>query len=344
MRMLVSLGTLHHPPEHVGYTASMAGLAARSQIEPAVLKRLLRLPAVASLVTSMEDEEVGFKYLSQDNRAEYPSMDVIGIVCNEVLRTASELPTWPRRSGCLEKPQRMLTHERNVPPFARSAATQSVPAVSTLESTRLDNFFRGMDALAGLFPFTGFYDLEAILERRFHPEERCDASNDQVLFVDVGGGSGIFLTSLLRAYPGLSPRRVVLQDSPPVVDLARLTSGLPPASIQDHDLFKLQPVRLARAYHLRSCLQRYSDEDCARILRQLVEAMSPHSKILVAENVMPNSVHGLVADPSEMTIRLCGGILRTFGQFDALFQAVGLRRAATHEDTSTNWALMEVVL
>lgn len=66
-----------------------------------------------------------------------------------------------------------------------------------------------------------------------------------------------------------------------------------PADVADrvqytvYDFFTEQPVRGAEVYFFRSIFHNWSDKYCVRILRNLVPALKPGSKIILDETVIP---------------------------------------------------------
>ncbi|KAI2866504.1 hypothetical protein CBS147320_4592 [Aspergillus niger] len=102
--------------------------------------------------------------------------------------------------------------------------------------------------------------------------------------VDVGGSSGFLSIALANAYENLS---FVVQDYKHTVDEGRaaLPSHLSErVSFQAHDFFAPQTVA-GDVYLLRHVCHNWSDENAARILRNLVPAMKSSSRILLVEVV-----------------------------------------------------------
>ncbi|GKZ79240.1 hypothetical protein AnigIFM56816_003125 [Aspergillus niger] len=102
--------------------------------------------------------------------------------------------------------------------------------------------------------------------------------------VDVGGSSGFLSIALANAYENLS---FVVQDYKHIVDEGRaaLPSHLSErVFFQAHDFFAPQTVA-GDVYLLRHVCHNWSDENAARILRNLVPAMKSSSRILLVEVV-----------------------------------------------------------
>lgn len=144
--------------------------------------------------------------------------------------------------------------------------------------------------------------------------------------VDVGGGHGGLLTTLLATYPSIA--KGILFDQPHVISEAR--AALDPAlegrvQLESGDFFTAVPAG-ADAYVLKWILHDWDDTACVRLLANCRRAMAPHGRVLAAE---------LIVDPdhsAELTYFLDLQMLvnftgkeRTAAEFQALYDAAGLR-------------------
>ncbi|KAL8701142.1 MAG: hypothetical protein Q9224_000636 [Gallowayella concinna] len=110
------------------------------------------------------------------------------------------------------------------------------------------------------------------------------------LVVDVGGNAGATSITLAKSFPAL---HFIIQDLKAPIETAR--SKLPelPADLskrietQEHDFFTPQPVKGADVYLLRMILHDWKDADAVKILKQLVDAATPNSRILIMDMVLP---------------------------------------------------------
>lgn len=104
---------------------------------------------------------------------------------------------------------------------------------------------------------------------------------------DIGGGNGSQITALLEQYPQM---KGILFDLPHVVERTRgriETAGLAErCELVAGSFFDSVPEG-ADAYLLRHILHDWEDEKALAILRNCHTAMSPHSKLLVIESVIP---------------------------------------------------------
>ena len=84
----------------------------------------------------------------------------------------------------------------------------------------------------------------------------------------------------------------------------------------------------AHIYYLRNVLHNHYDERSLVILRQIVDAMGPTSRVLIGEMILPATATA-GSDPfpffMDLNMFMEGGIERTEEQFTKLLGQVGLR-------------------
>ncbi|KAL2444816.1 hypothetical protein ABEF95_017277 [Exophiala dermatitidis] len=148
--------------------------------------------------------------------------------------------------------------------------------------------------------------------------------------VDVAGNVGHTAVAIARAtHPSV---RVIVQDLPKIIaratnpetsvlpeDLLRgeaeykseseslslsqsESASRPRISFMPHNFYLPQPIPSAAVYFLRMILHDYSDPWALKILRAIVPAMGPDSKIVIMDQVMPDTP-GMVPDPVERMMR-----------------------------------------
>lgn len=106
--------------------------------------------------------------------------------------------------------------------------------------------------------------------------------------------------ALAERFEGLS---IVVQDMEKVVEGA---DEQVPATLKDrvsfaaHDLFAPQDLK-ANVFYLRWILHNWSDKYCVRILRSLIPALRPDTRILIQDGIMPEP--GTVARWKEKDLR-----------------------------------------
>jgi hypothetical protein len=143
--------------------------------------------------------------------------------------------------------------------------------------------------------------------------------------VDVGGGHGYLLASILRAYPAL---RGLLLDLPPVVPGAqRLLSRLGLAERCDTlagDFFERVPPG-GDAYMLKNIIHDFDDERAGAILRSCRRAMSPGARLLIIQEVLPPGNAPSPGKLLDMQMLLIGGRERTEDEYRDLLRSCAFR-------------------
>ncbi len=145
--------------------------------------------------------------------------------------------------------------------------------------------------------------------------------------VDVGGGTGNLLTTILAAHPAVHG---VLFDAPAVAAAARMLveqRGLAGRVEFDPGDFFERVTTGADAYILSHIIHDWDDARSIKILGNIRRAMAPGGRVLLVEMVIPegNAFHpGKLLD---MVMLACtpGGLERTAAEYQALLAKAGLR-------------------
>ena len=144
--------------------------------------------------------------------------------------------------------------------------------------------------------------------------------------VDVAGGHGQVLTSILKAYPSM---RGVLGDLEHVI--AGAEQRIRALGLSDRcrteaiDFFKAVP-RGGDAYIMKHIIHDWDDEKSIRILKNIREAMNPGGRVILLDSVLPPANQpdfGKIID-IEMLL-MPGGRERTEEEFRSLFDRAGFR-------------------
>jgi hypothetical protein len=166
--------------------------------------------------------------------------------------------------------------------------------------------------------------------------------------VDVGGGHGMLLSSVLAVHPG---SRGILFDLPHVVDGARRalsgTGMLDRCEIVAGDFFSKVPPN-ADAYLLKTVLHDWDDERSIAILRNCRAAAVEGAKVLVIEQIMPEHItaceyHRRVTVRDLNMLVMLHGRERTLRDFRRLFDAAELDFVSSIELT-LGFSLIEAVV
>jgi hypothetical protein len=145
--------------------------------------------------------------------------------------------------------------------------------------------------------------------------------------VDVGGGRGALLASILLRHPTM---RGILFDRPSVV--AGASEYLGSTGVGGRcdtvagDFFVAVP-RNRDAYVLKSILHDWDDERGAAILRRCRDAVPAHGRLLVVETIIPPGNEPFLGKLLDLVmLATMEGRERTLTEFDALLASAGFRR------------------
>ncbi len=162
--------------------------------------------------------------------------------------------------------------------------------------------------------------------------------------VDVGGGHGMLLASILKAYPAL---KGVLYDLPEVVTGAaehnRFADCGGRVCIESGSFFERVPSG-CDAYMLKHIIHDWDDQRSRRILSLIREQLPPDGRVLLCEMVVPDSAEPAPAKfhDLEMLALTAGGRERTVQEFADLFASAGLRLTRVIP-TNTAYCVIEAV-
>jgi hypothetical protein len=161
--------------------------------------------------------------------------------------------------------------------------------------------------------------------------------------VDVGGGRGSLLTTVLTAYPSI--KKGILFDQPSVIEEARSllsAAGDERMELVGGDFFTAVPAG-ADVYIMRWILHDWNDTACINLLTTCRHAMLPHSRLLSAELIIDTDRNDELAHSYDLQMLvLFGSKERTLEEFKALYDSAGLRLTRVIP-TASNFSLLEGV-
>jgi hypothetical protein len=144
--------------------------------------------------------------------------------------------------------------------------------------------------------------------------------------VDVGGGHGSLIASILKANPNM---RGILFDAPPVIEGAR--HRIRDEGIADRceavagDFFKSVPSG-ADAYIVKWIIHDWDDERSVTILKHCHRAMPENGRLLLVEAVVPHGSQPHFSKYMDLNMLvMTGGRERTENEYRALLSASGFR-------------------
>ncbi|MCX6248996.1 MAG: methyltransferase [Bacteroidetes bacterium] len=153
-----------------------------------------------------------------------------------------------------------------------------------------------------------------------------DFSNYPVI-ADIGGGEGLLLSSILYQHKSSSG---ILFDLPEGLTRSGIILNkygvANRVKVMEGTFFDTAPAG-ADAYILKNILHNWSDEECLKILKNIVEVLPARGKILILEMVIDEKNHssfGKLID-LQMMLFMEHGKERTRKEFESLFDQAGLR-------------------
>jgi hypothetical protein len=145
--------------------------------------------------------------------------------------------------------------------------------------------------------------------------------------VDIGGGHGSLLATILKANPKL---KGVLFDQSSVIARAQKDQHVTAKGIAERcrlesgSFFETVPTR-GDAYIMKYILHDWNDEQCVKILKNCRAAMNEKGKVLVVDTViLPGNDPGW-GKLLDIQMLVIGGRERTKKEFAAMFAQAGLR-------------------
>ncbi|MGH3936295.1 MAG: methyltransferase [Pseudonocardiaceae bacterium] len=155
----------------------------------------------------------------------------------------------------------------------------------------------------------------------------CDLSQFDVV-VDVGGGNGTLLASVLSAHPHL---RGVLFDRPQVVEAAKDNPAVKNVAnrceLVAGDFFTSVPAG-GDAYILSRVLHDWDDQNCLKILRQCRIAIPSHAKLLIVEPLLEDQARFSYVQGFDVNMMvMAGGRGRAEDEFRKLLKTAAFQLA-----------------
>lgn len=161
--------------------------------------------------------------------------------------------------------------------------------------------------------------------------------------VDVGGGEGRLVRSVLASFPSV---KGILYDLPVVIARARpiiASEGLTErCAVVGGSFFDAVPPG-GDVYMLKQVLHDWPDEQALTILKNCQRALQPGGKVLIFELMVAEHGGPDIGKLSDIEMLVAtGGRERTQAQYDALLSAAGLRTTRVFE-TRSPFSIIEAI-
>ena len=338
IRTLLSFGVFDAlPGDGSGITAAELEVATGAQAK--LLERLLRILAGSNFLAYNAARKT---YCHTPISRGYLSTELTGslfpTIFDEIALT-TKLPAYFRARGAQEPDGDEAKTHNPITWAAGQEGQKTAFEILEQDPEKLAGFVKLMAAAETFRPWTGFYDYAQLATRE---------EEGRPVLVDVGGADGTCVAKILAAHPEIKPSQCVVQDRPAVIEAAKRNPALPAGvHFSAHDFFDSQPpaTHRARAYQLRAITHDWSDSAVVSILRGIVPAMAPDSRVLIADNVLPEEGVSGMAAFMDLAMLCLGGKERTRGDFERVCAEAGLRvEGVWRAEGEVGFAVVEAVL
>lgn len=260
------------------------------------LYRLMRALASVGVFTEVEPERFALTPIAEGLRA-----DALASQRDRALQVCSDVQwrTWGQLGYSVRTGQPAFKQVHGMDAWEYRARNPEVAARFNAGMTSLAT--QAASAIASAYDFSGLGTL-----------------------VDVGGGHGSLLVAVLRANPKL---HAVLFDLPHVIEGARellyAADLLERCDIVGGNMFEEVPAG-GDAYVLSRVIHDWNDDHSVTVLANCRRVMTSHSKLLLAEEVLPpgnEPSYGKLGDLNMLVSP--GGQERTEAEYRALYAAAG---------------------
>lgn len=145
--------------------------------------------------------------------------------------------------------------------------------------------------------------------------------------VDVGGGHGLLLASILKANPHMTGVLFELPFASEGAQRLLEAEGVAERSeVVVGNFFESEVPSCGDAYLLKSVIHDWDDDRSRAILKNCYEAMSKNGKLLLIERVVPAGNEPSVAKVNDLVMLVvAGGCERTALEYQQLFEATGFQ-------------------
>jgi hypothetical protein len=283
--------------------ASSAALAEQLGADPDALRRAMRLLAGLGLFTEKKPGVYGLTPASELLRADVPgSMQAMTVM----ITSQSHWQPWGRLEDVLRTGESGARHAFGTDVFSWFQRPENKGQWEIFNDAMTSFSSSTAHAVAASVPFGRFRNI-----------------------IDVGGGHGYLLKTILAAAP---KAKGTVYDLAGVVGTARPVDRV---RFEAGDFFKAVPAG-GDCYVLKHIIHDWSDAQSAVILSNIARVMEPGGRVFVIETVMPDAPgpHPAKFMDVNMLAMTEGGRERTAEEYRKLFKTAGLALVKIHATPS----------
>lgn len=144
--------------------------------------------------------------------------------------------------------------------------------------------------------------------------------SDYSTVVDVGGGQGALIQSVIRAYPDL---KGILFDLPSVIDEAQIPAELSDRLTCEKGSFLDTAPGGGDIYILKHIIHDWSDQYCQMILKNIRNQMNSNGRVLILDMMIEDNLAQFTSWLDLNMMIILGGKERTEKEFSDLYTSAG---------------------
>ena len=149
---------------------------------------------------------------------------------DEFLQSMVNFPDYLDARGNLEEPSSLTMNPYS---WRHNQDGKTTWEIMALYPERMKAYQLGLGHQDASLPIIGLYDFG-----------KLNTSDSRPILVDVGGGQGQSIIKILDHHKELAAEKMILQDLPDVIELAKTSETLPKGVVKmGHDFFTEQPVK-----------------------------------------------------------------------------------------------------
>lgn len=348
LRVAQSISLLAHIPEPPA-TISLSELAKATKLQPALMARILRYLAGSGFLAQSPSDPTQFSHTSRSLGWQQSDVGLwYEFIYDGVFQSTREVHLFFQDDSM--RPHYEPGSEPSDCAYCPATYANGVNGTNVWQwmysNPKIANMARKAFTVVdeGANQIVGAYDWNRL------SESPNNAEDERLWLVDVGGGLGQSTRQILDAFPGLAtrPEKFMMQDLPSTIEASKTAKILPDTSPRlAHDFMTPQPAeaRGAKAYLLRRIIHDWSDEVSIVILKNIADAMSSESVVLVSDAVIPEVVKekDMPLLANDWLVISLGGKERTQKEFEGLFAKAGLElvKVWRHAEDSGAGAVVE---
>ncbi|KAK0122092.1 hypothetical protein ONS95_010354 [Cadophora gregata] len=312
---------------------SAEDLATAVKVDISVITRAMRMILVNGIGTETAPDVYQQNMLSMILQPQ--ALGAFFSLCMDFNRTWIKLPEYLKTHALPD------LYDSKKSPFAYAAGKEGLTYYEVLNedeeqrviwNNTLQQMEKNMPVL-GMFPFASL-------------KEQVEKEPERPFIVDIGSGKGHAMLAIETKCPKFFGAPVILQDLPIVIKSLK-AEELPGITPTVHDLFTPQPVKNAHVYFLRRLLHVFYIPACLDILRNIVPAMGPNSRLIICDMLVPEMVD--VGGSMELywldfSLLTISGREKTLKEFNEMFDEVGLELVKVYPSGIGNTVMLETKL